>query len=93
MFFIFSVVIPVFAKTILTKYPERHFRGIFFYLIKQMLWIFLLVRTNFDLGLVIFGADCDTINVVYKQLKTKQCRRDIMVVKFTTTCAISAYHH
>ena len=76
------------------KYPERHFRGIFFYLIKQMLWIFLLARTNFwDLGLVIFGADCDTINVVYKQLKTKQCRRDIMVVGFTTTYAISAYHH
>jgi len=52
-------------------------------------------QQDWDLELVVFGVDCDTMSVpvVYKQLKTKQCRRDIMVVGFTTTCAISAYHH
>jgi hypothetical protein len=39
----------------------------------------------------VLAADCITVNPVYEGRGCHGCDR--MVVGFTTTCAISAYHH
>jgi hypothetical protein len=75
----------------------------FYLMIKHVnTYDFEYVRIDFEMGLIQYAITLRNIKksgVIYFQLyimfqsNKGPCGRDSMVVGYTTTCAISAYHH